>query len=99
MQHPAADRAHVWTAAFREAFLLSILAILVTALTWTLRPDALPWSAEAEVYELELPAPLLSVDQALVLYDEGNHLFVDTHVESAEETKAGEAFVFTGFDE
>lgn len=65
-------------AAFRQAAWLLLAATLVTTLSWALRGDKLPLTATAAVYELELAAPLLTMDQALVLYDEGNHLFIDT---------------------
>ena len=73
--------AAIWTAAFFEAFLLLVVAVLATAVIWSLRPNRLPWSATADVYELELSVPLLTVDQALELYDIGDHLFIDTRTD------------------
>jgi hypothetical protein len=65
------------TAVRGAAFLLAV-AVAATAVTWALRPDRLPLVADARTYELELAAPLVSPADAIVLYDEGAHLFVDT---------------------
>jgi rhodanese-related sulfurtransferase len=65
-------------AAFREAAFLLLVAVAATAATWALRPDPLPLVADARTYELELAAPLVGPREAVVLYDEGEHLFVDT---------------------
>ena len=45
------------------------------------------------MYELELEAPLVTVDKARILYDEGVHLFVDTRPPAAGETIPGSLFV------
>jgi len=58
------------------AFLLAATCLLAIA-SWSLRPDRLPLQASTEQYELDLPAPLLDLDQALRLYEAGSHLFVD----------------------
>ena len=65
-------------AAWREALILVAAAALATGVAWGLRPDRLPLRADPAYYELELTAPLVDPAEALVLYDEGNHLFVDT---------------------
>ena len=65
------------SASLREAGLLLLVALLATGITWILRSDGLPLTADATGYELELAAPLVQVDQALVLFDEGEYLFVD----------------------
>lgn len=65
-------------AAFREAAFLLLVTVVATAATWALRTDRLPLVADARTYELELAAPLVSPADAIVLYDEGAHLFVDT---------------------
>ena len=64
--------------ALREAVFLVLLAVLATAVTWAVRPDRLPLVADARVYELELPVPLVDTATALALYEEGAHFFVDT---------------------
>jgi 3-mercaptopyruvate sulfurtransferase SseA len=44
-----------------------------------------PLRAERVFYEQELPVPLVSLDQALKSYEEGNHLFIDTRPDALEE--------------
>jgi rhodanese-related sulfurtransferase len=67
-----------WSASLREAGLLLAFALLATAVSWLLRSDPLPLAADPVVYELELDAPLATIAEALVLYDEGDFIFVDT---------------------
>jgi len=71
-----------WTgiggAPLREAAFLLLLAILATAATWAVRSDKISLIADARVYELELPAPLVDTATALELFEEGAHLFIDT---------------------
>ncbi len=75
---PSSAAAGAWRpASLREAGLLMLVAFLVTGVSWFLRSDGLPLTADATGYELELAAPLIQVDQALALFDEGNYLFVD----------------------
>ena len=62
----------------REAAFLFLLAAVAVAASWVVRPDRLPLVADARVYELELPAPLVDTATALGLFDEGVHLFIDT---------------------
>lgn len=64
--------------ALREAWLLIGAALVVTGLSWLVRPDGLPLHADPAVYRMELEAPLIDVDQARAIYDEGLDLFVDT---------------------
>ncbi len=61
----------------REAGLLMLIAFLATGVSWFLRSDGLSLTADPIGYELELAAPLIQVDPALALYDEGDYLFVD----------------------
>jgi rhodanese-related sulfurtransferase len=70
-------------AALREALILTAVAAVTTAVAWGLRSDRLPLRADPAYYELELAAPLVDPAAALDLYDEGNHLFVDTRPDAA----------------
>jgi len=74
-----ADRATV----AGQAGLLLAAAILLTVLSWSLRPDRLPLRADTSVYELELAAPMVDMATALALYEEGLHVFVDTRPTAA----------------
>lgn len=80
MARPAGDTtwARVDGAAFREAALLLVLSCVVLAGSWALRSDRLPLVADARTYELELAAPLVGPEEAILLFDEGVHLFIDT---------------------
>ena len=62
----------------RETGLLLLLALSVTVAAWLIRPEKMALRAETAFYELELDAPLVAVADALVLYDTGSHLFLDT---------------------
>lgn len=66
------------SASMKEAGLLLLLAALVTGLSWWLRADSLPLTADPTVYELELAAPVVEIGDAIPLFDEGVHIFVDT---------------------
>ena len=55
-----------------------LFALAATAVSWLLRSDSLPFLADPVGYEVELAAPLTGIEEALVLYDEGEYLFVDT---------------------
>jgi len=67
-----------WSASIREAYLLLLVALFVTAVSWVLRSDGLSLATDPVEYELELAAPLIVTGEALALYDEGEYLFVDT---------------------
>jgi rhodanese-related sulfurtransferase len=71
-------RRSLWPDSLREAGLLLLVTAVLTAGSWLARPDRLPLSADPAVYELELAAPLLEIPDALALFDEGAHLFIDT---------------------
>ncbi|MEN8006750.1 MAG: rhodanese-like domain-containing protein [Candidatus Krumholzibacteriota bacterium] len=80
-----------WPASLREAGLLLLVAVLVTGVSWILRSDGLPLTADSTGYELELAAPLIGTEQALELFAEGEYLFVDARsaVETGEATIPG----------
>ncbi len=75
---PSALAEFHWSTSIREACLLFLLALVVTAISWVLRSEGLPLVADPVGYELELAAPLTVTEKALALYDEGDYLFVDT---------------------
>ena len=91
-----------WRLSFREAGVLLLAALLLTVFSWLVRPVRLPLRADPAVYELELAAPLLGIDEALRLFDEGNCLFIDTRPQEPglDVTIAG-AFIIreTSFDD
>jgi rhodanese-related sulfurtransferase len=61
----------------KEAAWLFLLAVAVTTAGWFLRAERLPLRADAAFYANELAAPLVHVGEALRLYEEGTHYFVD----------------------
>ena len=67
-----------WAASCREAALLLLVAAVATAVTWAFRDDPLPLTADRDFYELEAPAPMVEIGQALPLFDEGDRLFIDS---------------------
>lgn len=67
-----------WQQALRQAWRLVVLSVAVGLVLWALRPDRLPILAEADLYALDLPVPLISLMEARELYEEGHHVFVDT---------------------
>ncbi len=67
----------IWKTSSKQAALLLMLSLTATALLWTIRSDKLPLIADATYYQLELTAPLVEIPEALVLYELGEHLFVD----------------------
>jgi rhodanese-related sulfurtransferase len=67
-----------WAAAIRQAWILTVISIVIGAGSWLVRPDRLPLMADPEIYALDLPAPLISLQQARELYEQGNHFFIDT---------------------
>ncbi|MBK8166814.1 MAG: rhodanese-like domain-containing protein [bacterium] len=64
--------------AARQALLLLLLGVALAAVRWAAWPPRLPLAADPTVYELELSATLVEVDQARRHFDEGLHLFIDT---------------------
>ena len=72
-----AGRTH-WHLCLRQAWRLVLLSVAVGVALWLVRDDRLPLLADPDVYTLDLPVPLVSVIEALDLYEDGSHLFVDT---------------------
>lgn len=72
-RHPDA----VIARALRETLLIGGVSVLLAGALWLARADRLPLRAEAEVYELELAAPLISIEEAKAIFTAGTHLFVD----------------------
>lgn len=90
----AAPPRSILSAAWRQAILLLVAGVLLTAGRWAFVGERLPLRADPQDYELELAAPLVDVAEARRLYDEGVHLFIDTRAggPGAEDTVPG-AFV------
>jgi rhodanese-related sulfurtransferase len=83
----SAPRSTSWQpASLKEAGLLLLFCLAATAGSWALRPDGLSLRADPTVYQLELAAPLVSLDEALALFEEGDHLFIDTRSEDVAAT-------------
>jgi rhodanese-related sulfurtransferase len=79
---------------WREAAWLAVVACGLAAASWALRPDRLPLLATSEQYELDLPVPLMDLDRAMLVYDEGSHLFVDTRdIDPVQDPRIPGAFV------
>jgi rhodanese-related sulfurtransferase len=76
--NPATAQSFQWSVPLREAGLLLLAAAIATAVSWVLRSDGLPFTADPTGYELELAAPLTGITEALALYEEGDYFFVDT---------------------
>ena len=66
----------------REAGLLVLVALVLSALSWGLRPPRLPLRADASLYELDLEFPVVEPDAAVALYDANTHLLIDTRAEA-----------------
>jgi rhodanese-related sulfurtransferase len=82
---PARPADFRWSATVREAGLVLMAALVVTAISWFVRSDGLPLLADPLTYELELAAPLTGIEEALDLYDEGDFFFVDTRSRTGED--------------
>lgn len=85
----------VWKAATKQAGILLLLSIVSAGILWGIRADKLPLVADPEFYKLELTAPLVTIAEALVYFDEGEHLFVDVRSEklAGESTIPGSFFI------
>ena len=70
-----------WKAILRQALQLLAASLLLGGAIWSLRTDRLPLTADLEIYQLELAAPVVNIPEALELYDQGNHLFIDTRAD------------------
>jgi rhodanese-related sulfurtransferase len=87
-------------AALRQAGLLLAVSLAAAAVLWAARSDRLPLRADATVYELEVPAPLVTPAEALSMFDEGDRIFVDTRAGDVDETIPGSFFIRAGsFDD
>jgi rhodanese-related sulfurtransferase len=82
-----------WPTSFKEAGLILVLSMIATAAWWAFSAERLPLQADPAYYELELEAPLLTIDEALVFYDEGVHLFVDTRDDNEGTSIPGALFI------
>lgn len=76
-----------------EAMRLVLVILVLGVATWLVRPDRLPLRANAEFYALDLPAPLVSVDEALKAFDEGTVVFVDTRAQADLDSAIPGAFI------
>ncbi len=83
----------VWRAGLFEAGWLVALAVVLAAGWWARNPNRLPLAADPAQYELELEAPLVSVADALLAFDEGMQLFVDTRAGDFSSTIPGSFFI------
>jgi rhodanese-related sulfurtransferase len=77
------ERNRIWPTALREALLIGGASVALAAAVWLARSDRLPLRAQAEVYELELAAPVVTVAEAVALFTAGTHLFVDVREDPA----------------
>ena len=82
---PVAQTDFKWSATLREAGLVLVIALVITAISWFVRSDGLPLVADPVSYELELAAPLAGIQEALAWYDEGDYFFVDTRSRTGED--------------
>jgi rhodanese-related sulfurtransferase len=78
---------------WREALILTGLILVAAVGSWLVRPDRLPLMADAAVYELDLPAPLISFDEARQAYDDGSHVFIDTRTDATLASAVPGAFI------
>lgn len=77
----------------REAGFLLALSLVAGTLWWAVSSERMSLQADPTFYELELEAPLLTTAEALIFYDEGVHLFVDTRDENGGQTIPGSLFI------
>lgn len=87
-------RPRLWPVSLREAGLVLLAAGILASVNWLAGAAKLPLRADPAVYELELAVPLVEIPEALALFTQGAHLFIDTRagVPQAGDTIAG-AFV------
>ena len=78
----------------RQTVVLLLVSILATAASWMIRSDSLSWKADVTAYELELSAPLVELKDALLLFEEGDYIFMDTRSNAAQATETiADAFI------
>ena len=81
------------TSTITQALHLVLVIAVVAVVTWAVRPDRLPLAADAEFYTLDLPAPLVSLDEARAAYDAGTHYFIDTRPDATLDDAIPGAFI------
>lgn len=62
----------------REAGLLLLITLILTVLSWGLRPPRLPLRADVALYKLDLDFSVVTPAEAVALYDANSRIFVDT---------------------
>ena len=62
----------------RETGVVLLIALMLAALNWGLRPPRLPLRADTTAYELDLDFPLVDPAEAVALYEDNVRIFVDT---------------------
>ncbi len=67
-----------------QAVALLLVSLLIAAGSWMLRPNPISWNADPVSYELELSAPLVELADGLLLFEEGDHVFLDTRRNAAD---------------
>ncbi len=77
-------RIHPRRSLLREAGLLLLATLVLTALSWGLRPPRLPLRADTSLYELDLDFPVVTAVEAIDFYASNSHLFVDTRARAAD---------------
>jgi rhodanese-related sulfurtransferase len=77
------DHPRIWSTAVREALLIGGASAVIAAVVWLARPDRLPLRAQAEIYELELAAPVVPAAEAVAFFEAGDHLFIDARENTA----------------
>lgn len=86
---PAHSSDRPWAVATRQAAGLLLVAVVLAVGVTAVRPDRLSLRAQKDVYELKLPAPVITATEARQLYDAGTDLFIDTRDGSQTETVPG----------
>ena len=61
----------------RETARVLLLAVVLAALSWALRPPRLPLVADLTAYELEIDAAVVTPAEAVALYAANEHVLVD----------------------
>ncbi len=81
----------------REAVLLGLLTLAVTALSWIVRTPRFPLVAEISDYEMDLDYPVLTPETCVAMYAAGTHLLIDVRGLDNPESYIPGAF-FIGLD-